>query len=166
MAVIAIGQIETQDEIDAVRALVRDLVAYALTQDPGAAEADAFKGLEDQLAALPGQFGPPDGAFLLATADGAPAGCVAHFSHGDGVCEMKRMYVRPEFRGLKLGEALVEALMARARAQGFRRMVLDSFHTLKPAHHLYEKAGFSFRAPPADLPEKYRGKIVFMERDL
>lgn len=166
MAVIVIKQIETPEDIEAVRALAREFVAYAMTQDPDAQDADAFKGSEAQLAALPGMFGPPDGAFLLATVDGAPAGCVAHYSHGDGVCEMKRMYVRPQFRGLKLGQALVDALLAQARAQGFRRMALDSFHTLEAAHRLCERAGFAFCAPTVELPEKYRGKIVFMERDL
>ena len=160
---ISIDQIETPEQLDAVRALVREFMEFALTEDPQAKTAAAFEGLEEQLAALPGIFGPPDSAFLLATVDGAPAGCGAFFGHEGGTCEVKRMYVRPEFRGLHLGVGLIEALIARARTLGYRRMMLDTFHTMKTAQHIYAKVGFVELAPTRDLPEQYRDKVVFME---
>ena len=163
---MSIVQMQTPAEIEAVRDLVREFTAFALTQDPKAKEAPAFKGLEAELAGLPGIFGPPDGAFLLVSVNGAPAGCVAIRAHGAGVCEVKRMYVRPAFRGLQLGEALVAALIAKARELGYRKIVLDTFHTLRAAHHLYRKAGFLDVPPTFDLPEHLRGKVVFMEMDL
>ncbi len=163
MATISISQIETAEQIDAVRALVREFTDFAFKLDPGAKNTYAFKGLEEQLAALPGIFAPPDGAFLLVTVDGAPAGCVAFFGHGDGICEVKRMYVRPKFRGLQLGEKLTQSLIKQARSQGYRKMVLSTFYKLKAAQHLYSKAGFLVCAPTVDLPAQYEDKVVFME---
>ncbi len=160
---ISIDQIETEEQVDAVRSLVREFTDFASTQDPEAKSGHAFKGLEEQLAALPGIFGPPDGAFLLATVNGAPAGCVAFFSRGDGVCEVKRMYVRPELRGLGLGKRLTRSLIELARARGYRKMVLDTFHTFKAAQGIYASAGFVECAPTMDLPAHYEGKVVFME---
>ena len=160
---ISIDQIETDEQIKAVRALVREFTDFAFTMDPEAKNAHAFEGLEEQLADLPGIFGPPHGAFLLASVDGAPAGCVACFGHGDGICEVKRMYVRPEFRGLKLGEKLTQSLIEWARAQGYRKMVLDTYYKLEAAQALYAKAGFSLCAPTFELPAPYQGKVVFME---
>ena len=163
---VSIEQIESAEQIEAVRTLVREFTEYALTLDPEAMNAHAFAGLEEQLADLPGIFGPPDGAFLLATVDGAPAGCIAYFSHGNGVCEVKRMYVRPEFRGIRLGVKLTQSLIERARAQGYRKMVLDTFHKLEAAQSIYAKAGFVLCAPTAELPAFYEGKVVFMELSL
>lgn len=160
---ISIEQIETAEQIEAVRDLVREFTEFAVTLDPEAKNAHAFAGLEEQLANLPGKFGPPDGAFLLATVDGAPAGCVAYFSHGNGVCEVKRMYVRPGFRGLQLGVKLTQSLIERARAGGYQKIVLDTFHKLEAAQALYARAGFKVCAPTAELPAFYEGKVVFME---
>ncbi len=163
---LSIVQIETPAQINAVRGLVREFVAFALTQDPSAKDAPAFSGLEAQLADLPGIFGPPDGAFLLAMVDGAPAGCVALRRDRPGVCEVKRMFVRPAFRGQSLGEALVAALIEKASDLGYRRIVLDSFHTMPSAHHQYRKAGFFDVPPTFELPGNLVGKVVFMQMDL
>ena len=126
-ALITIAQIESEAEVDAVRTLVREFTAFASSLNPDAMESHAFAGLEDQLAALPGVFGPPGGAFLLAQVDGNPAGCIAFFGHDAEVCEVKRLYVRPDYRGLRLGDQLVAALIERARAQGYSKMVLDTY---------------------------------------
>jgi putative acetyltransferase len=163
---ISIDQIETAEQIEAVRDLVREFTNFASTLDPEAMNAHAFEGLEKQLAELPGIFGPPDGAFLLATVDGVPAGCIAYFGHGNDVCEVKRMYVRPEFRGIQLGAKLTQSLIERARARGYQKMVLDTFHKLKAAQALYAKAGFALCAPTVELPAFYEGKVVFMELNL
>ncbi|WP_317054913.1 GNAT family N-acetyltransferase [Roseovarius rhodophyticola] len=166
MTRIHLSQIETPDQINAVRDLVREFFDFALTQDPDAGKAHAFDGLEDQLAALPGMFAPPSGGFLLATVGEAPAGCVAFFGHDAQICEVKRMYVRPEFRGLHLGETLISNLISMARTQGYQKIILDTFHTLKAAQHLYEKAGFTFVPPRITLPPEHEGKVVFMEMTL
>ena len=163
MAKISIDQIETEEQINAVRALVREFTDFAFKLDPGSRNTYAFKGLEEQLAALPGIFAPPDGAFLLVAVDGAPAGCAAFFGLGDGICEVKRMYVRPKFRGLQLGEKLTQSLIKQARSQGYRKMVLSTYYKLKAAQNLYSKAGFLVCAPTIDLPAQYEGKVVFME---
>lgn len=163
---ISIDQIETAEQIEAVRNLVREFTEFAITLDPEAMNAHAFAGLEEQLADLPGIFGPPDGAFLLATVDGTAAGCIAYFGHENDVCEVKRMYVRPEFRGMHLGENLTKSLIERARARGYQKMVLDTFHKLKAAQTLYANAGFIVCAPTVELPSFYEGKVVFMELDL
>lgn len=163
---IRISQIETPWQIDAVRHLVRDFFAFCLTQDPNAGSAHAFAGLEDQLAALPGEFAPPTGGFLLVTVDDAPAGCVAFFGHDATLCEIKRMYVQPAYRGLQLGDKLVADLLNRARAQGYQKIILDTFHTFTSAQRLYAKAGFQTVPPRLSLPPEHEGKVVFMEMEL
>ena len=163
---ISIDQIKTAEQIDAVRGLVREFFGYALTLDPTAKGANTFAGLEEQLANLPGIFGPPEGAFLLATVGGAPAGCVAYFGHGNDVCEMKRMYVKPEFRGMKLGEKLTQSLIERARAQGHRKIVLSTFYKLETAQALYAKAGFTVCEPTEHVPEENSDKVIYMEMSL
>ena len=163
---IDITQITTTQQIDAARALVRDLFAFSLTQDPNAGEAHAFAGLEDQLAQLPGIYAPPTGGFLLATVDGAPAGCVAFFGHDTALCEVKRMYVKPEFRGLQIGEKMISDLLSAVKTQGYIKVILDTFHTFKAAQHIYEKAGFSYVPPRITLPPEHEGKVVFMEMTL
>ena len=157
---IIIEQVETVEQTDAIRDMVREFVEYALTLDPEATNAHAFADLEQQLADLPGEFGPPTGSLLLATVDGKAAGCAAFFGHDEDVCEVKRMYVRPDYRGLHLGEKLIQSLIQRARESGYQKMVLDTFHKLKAAQSLYAKAGFVVCAPTMELPEFYQGKIV------
>ncbi len=166
MPLITIKQIETRSEIDAVRDLVRDLFAFSLTQDPNAGEAHAFTGLEDQLAQLPGIYAPPTGGFLLASVEEKPAGCVAFFGHDAMLCEIKRMYVRPEFRGLQLGDKMIAKLLSMVRAQGYSKVILDTFHTFKAAQRLYEKVGFTYVPPRIDLAPEHEGKVVFMEMEL
>ncbi len=158
-----IADIQSVEDIEAVRALVLEFTDFVITQHPAAKTSKAFEGLEAELAGLPGIFGPPDGAFLLCRVDGVPAGCVGLRKHGEGVCEVKRMYVSPAFRGQRLGDALVVSLIDTASALGYRKIVLDTFHTLKAAHYQYRKAGFLDVTPTFDLPPDLVGKVYFME---
>jgi GNAT superfamily N-acetyltransferase len=164
--VVEIAQAETPEQIAAVAALLHEYTAWALTLEPGSEHAPAFENLHRELATLPGVYGPPSGRLLLASVDGRAAGCVGLRSVDAATCEVKRLYVRPGFRGLKVGAQLVARLLEEARAAGYRRIILDSHHTMTTAHAVYEAAGFRRTAPPADMPDWIKSIAIFMERDL
>jgi GNAT superfamily N-acetyltransferase len=97
-----------------------------------------------ELPTLPGEYGPPSGKLLLATVSGQPVGCVGLRPFPlDATCEMKRLYVRPIFRGGKLGKELVDRALQHARALGYRRIRLDTHPpTMQAAVKLYSRLGF------------------------
>ena len=125
-----------------------------------------FQDFEEELATLPGIYAPPAGRLLLATHAGQPAGCVCLKGHDAATCELKRLYVRPKFRGLKIGWQLVNRLVAEARLAGYERMALDSHRSMQKAHALYEAVGFKRVSAPADFPESLKPEVVFMACDL
>ena len=107
-----------------------------------------FQNFEQELAGLPGHYAPPDGRLLLANYEGQLAGCVALHRWEAGVCEMKRLYLRPSFRGKGLGRAIAEAIIAEARNIGYRCMRLDTIEPImKDAVEMYRKLGFREIAP-------------------
>lgn len=111
-----------------------------------------FQGFERELDGLPGDYAPPRGALWIATVGPRPAGCVALRDLGGGDAEMKRLYVRPEGRGMGLGRALAEAAVERARALGYRGVKLDTLPWLAAALRMYARMGFVETAPYNDNP--------------
>ena len=162
---IHIAHTTTPEDIAATRTLLREYIEWALADKDGE-NAPAFEGVEEELAALPGIYGPPDGRLLLATLDGEPAGTIALRRHDPATGEVKRLYVRPALRGRNVGEMLVMRAVAAAREIGYRRLVLDSHYTMTGAHHLYHQAGFRVVPAPGDFPEHLRPLVVFMEMQL
>jgi len=102
-----------------------------------------FQNFDAELAGLPGEYAQPGGRLLLAECDGQMAGCVALHKLSADICEMKRLYVRPQFRGKRLGRVLVERMIAEARQIGYTRMRLDTVApVMKDAVAMYRKIGF------------------------
>jgi putative acetyltransferase len=112
-----------------------------------------FQNFDKELAELPGHYAPPEGRLLLAECRGQLAACVALHKLEPGTCEMKRLYLRPQFRGDGLGRALAERIIAEARQIGYPRMRLDTVEpVMKDAVALYRRLGFKEIAPYCPNP--------------
>lgn len=141
-----VRQVQSQDQI----ALIRELfLEYA--QSLGFSL--CFQSFDQELEGLPGDYALPEGRLLVATHDGAPAGCVALHGLTHEICEMKRLYVRPQFRGKGLGRILAERIIADARQIGYRQLRLDTVEPMMPAAvALYRQLGFRDIAPYRENP--------------
>ena len=112
-----------------------------------------FQNFDQELAGLPGDYAPPGGRLLLAEYRGQLAGCVALHQLGPGICEMKRLYLRPQFRGKGLGRVLAETVIAEARTVGCRKMRLDTVEPVMPnAVAMYRRLGFKEIEPYCPNP--------------
>ena len=111
-----------------------------------------FQGFNAELAALPGAYAPPRGRLLLGRGADGPAGCVALRPVGDVTCEMKRLFLRPEFRGKGVGRAMTLRLLDEARSIGYKNLRLDTLPSMKEAIALYRSLGFQEISPFRDLP--------------
>ncbi len=138
-AAIRLIEVEGPGLLEHIRSMFR---SYATEFAGSIAESLCFQGFEAELADLPGRYGPPGGILLLAMNDNHPVGCVALRGLDEATCEMKRLYVIPEFRRIHLGKRLVEELVRRATRLGYSRMVLDTLPEMAEAIRLYRSLGF------------------------
>lgn len=123
-----------------------------------------FQNFDQELAALPGHYAPPKGRLLLAEYDGQLAGCAALRELEAGICEMKRLYLRPALRGKGLGRAIAERLIAEARKIGYTRMRLDTVEpVMQDAVAMYRRLGFREIPPYRENPI---AGALYMELDL
>jgi ribosomal protein S18 acetylase RimI-like enzyme len=123
-----------------------------------------FQNFDQELAGLPGDYAPPNGRLLLASYAGELAGCVALHPMKDDVCEMKRLYLRPKFRGKSIGRLLAETIVAHARAIGYKRMRLDTVEpVMGDAVALYRRMGFREIAAYRENP---MAGTLYMELEL
>ncbi len=123
-----------------------------------------FQHLQEELSDLKMKYTKPNGALFAAVAEnGEVAGCVAFYHHSTVRCEMKRLYVKPEFRKANIGRRLIEAIILAARQDGYQEMVLDTIKPLRSAIHLYREYGFE------EIPAYYHNPmedVVYMKLDV
>lgn len=152
---LTIVQAETAAQVSTAREMIEEYAAWLEFKL-------CFQGYEEEIQALPGKYAPPAGRLLLALWDGRPAGVIAlRPLEEPGVCEMKRLYVRPEFRGYQIGRALADRIIAEAAEMGYSRMRLDTIlGKMDSAIAMYRALGFSETDPYYRTPV---GHTLFME---
>ena len=152
-----IVEVNTELEINQARALFREYERWLDVRL-------CFQNFKQELAELPGAYAPPDGRLLLACESDQFAGCVAFRKLSEGVCEMKRLFVRPEFQGKRLGKTLLQSIIDEARSIGYERMRLDTLpDKMDRAIKLYRSVGFREIAPYSHNPI---GGALYMELEL
>jgi ribosomal protein S18 acetylase RimI-like enzyme len=147
---------ERNDDLQHARLLFAE---YAASLDMNL----SFQNFDEELGNLPGDYALPDGRLLLALYDDQVAGCVALKKLGEGTCEMKRLYIRPDFRSLQLGRTLVETIIEEARKIAYISMRLDTLPFMERAQSLYKAFGFKEIPPYRYNPVE---GTVFMELTL
>jgi putative acetyltransferase len=151
---VIIRQAQSETDISDARTIFREYESW-LGLDL------CFQGFEDELKNLPGKYATPDGRLYLARVDDGVAGCIALRSLESKACEMKRLFVREEFRGLRIGQTLIERVIEDARDIGYEVMRLDTFPPkMGKAVQLYESYGFREIPPYYDNPNE---GVLFME---
>jgi GNAT superfamily N-acetyltransferase len=155
---LTVFQAETAEHISTAREL---MVEYATWLEFNL----CFQGFEEEMQSLPGKYAPPAGRLFLAFWDGRPAGVIALRALKDeGLCEMKRLYVRQEFRGHNMGRILAERLISEAAQIGYTRMRLDTVPgQMDKAITMYRALGFKETEPYYNSPV---GQTLFMELSL
>jgi putative acetyltransferase len=137
---VKIVKANAKESIETVKTLIRDY-AESLAFDLD------FQNFDQEMDDFPGEYALPKGCLYLAMDENQPAGCVALRDLGDGICEMKRLYVKPDYRGQKIGRLLAQTVIRAARELGYERMRLDTIPSMKRANVLYKALGFKEIAP-------------------
>ena len=157
---IKIIEVQTATELEQVKDLFRAYFQFLVhVHDLEISE----QALEEELASLPGKFAPPDGRLMMAIMSEEAIGCAALRRISEQVCELKRMFVLPQFRGQGAGKALANKLIEVARTIGYERIRLDTGDSWMAAIHLYESLGFQRIEPENEVPEDLRKISIFME---
>ena len=166
---INIFQAETDTHFSQIRELTNEFREWDREQttqlglDP-IKVVDFYYGTRDDT--LPGIYAPPKGCFLLASDLGKAAGMVAFKEFSSNICEMTRMYVRPEFRGKQLAQGLIKMLITRARESNYDIMRLETTTFMQSAITVYSSFGFKTCSPYYRIPEEFLDITVFMELDI
>lgn len=154
---VRIVQVEQPEEIESARILFREYETWL-------GMSLCFQEFEEELVGLPGKYMPPEGRLLLAYVDDDLAGCIALRKLEEGICEMKRLFLRENARGHGLGNQLIEKLIEDARTIGYKKMRLDTYPPkMGKAVGLYESHGF------VSIPPYYHNPhdgVLFMELNL
>jgi ribosomal protein S18 acetylase RimI-like enzyme len=137
---IQIVKANTETLVENAKELIREY-AQSLEFDLG------FQDFDKEMENFPGQYAPPRGCLYVALDANQPIGCVALRNLGQGVCEMKRLYVKPSLRGQKVGKLLAEIVIKAARDMGYDHLRLDTIPSMKQANMLYNTLGFKQIAP-------------------
>ncbi len=154
---------ETDEDLELVKGLLEEYITSWVEFDGPVHDEKEVEKARGQIENLFNYFGPPDGCLLFARYSEAVAGCVALEKLNDSVCQMKRLYVKPEFRGLKIGRELAERVIEQARRMGYEQMRIHTITALERANRLYKSLGFTEISPYEDTPIK---DAVFMELNL
>lgn len=159
--------VETVEDIEIARILFTEYLDFLKDEFLEYADRPWFiqyyEDFEKEIESLPGRFEGPQGSILLAGYNGQSAGCVALGKLSDGICEMERLFVRPQYQRKGIGRALCQALVEQSVKAGYSHMRLAT--ALQPPQALYNTLGFKKIAPYRDAPAELKG-IVFMELNL
>lgn len=160
---MSIRLVESEADLEKVKELFREYFAWL---DHNLQVDMTYQDIENELATLPGVYAPPEGCLILAEVEGQAVGCVALRPRQPGICEMKRMYVRPACQGLGLGRALCRQVIAEGLARGYQIMRLDTEISLRAAQAIYLSEGFEVVPPYYEVPPEILPRTIFMERKL
>jgi GNAT superfamily N-acetyltransferase len=166
---LTIAPAVAEAQLRQIRELFAELAAFdsaeagKLHLDPNLVLEFCYASLQEE---LPGVYAPPAGNLFLAKHSGKAAGCVAFRRLSFDTCEMKRMYVRPDFRGMRIGRGLVATAIQAARESGYRLMRLETITAMDKAISLYGAVGFRPCPPYYAIPESFRAVTIFMELNL
>ncbi len=160
---IQIAAAVSQNDLEQIRELFREYFAWV--QDDLHFDL-SYQDIEKELATLPGTYSSPQGCLLLARNSSKPVGCIALRPHSLEICELKRMYVRPNFRGQGVGRRLCAQIIQVAKRAGYSLMRLDTEISLSSAQKIYTDFGFHPALPYYEAPEVVRDRTIFMELDL
>ena len=140
------------DEKDEIKKLFTEYTNMLVETNPQMAIYLEIQNYDDELLHLEKKYGIPDGRLYIAYIDEKPAGCVALRKLDDTKCELKRLFVRPEFRGQNLGHILIKQIIDDAKSIGYESLFLDTLPFLKSAIHLYKSFGFKETEPYNNSP--------------